>query len=161
MKLAAHQSDERMAAVPRARRVMALTFLCAFLLQSGPSAAVSRLYDAPAGVTLRDGQPCFFPPWRDPDAGREAQWIGISVTMLELLDRAMAVWSADLMGERPSTSERCIPYGVPTQGQRAVGRRCLGVYGQTLGDTEMAASHPFAESVRLNPDPPAQTSNLP
>lgn len=120
MMLAAHQSDERIAAVPRARRVMALTFLCAFLLQSGPSAAVSRLYDAPAGVTLRDGQPCFFAPWRDPEAGGEAQWIGISVMMLEPLNRAMAVWSADLKGERPSTSERCIPCGVPTQGQRAV-----------------------------------------
>src|SRR5688572_20505243 len=60
-------------------------------------------------------------------------WIGVR----------RSLWCLVLLRER---------FGGPTDSD-PVGRRCLGVYGQTLGDTEMAASHPLAESVRLNPFP--------
>jgi hypothetical protein len=71
--------------------------------------AVSRPFDRPAAVILRDGKPCLFAP--GVAASEEADWMGVAMTAMFPLGRAKAVWVADIVVQRPSAADRCVVYG--------------------------------------------------
>jgi hypothetical protein len=77
--------------------------------------AVSRPFDRPAAVILRDGKPCLFAP--GVAASEEPDWMGVEIAAMFPLGRAKAVWGADIVVERPSTSDRCVVYGASVQRQ--------------------------------------------
>jgi hypothetical protein len=78
--------------------------------------AVSRPYDAPAAVVLRDGKPCLFAPSPTASANTVG-WVYVGVAMIDSVGAAHGVWDLDITAERPATAGQCIPYGMSTQSQ--------------------------------------------
>lgn len=77
---------------------------------SRPALAVSKGYDAPAQVILKDGHPCFFA-----DMGTQTPAVpSQTITVVSNRDTTKYVWQInEKQGERPlpTSAERCVKYG--------------------------------------------------
>jgi hypothetical protein len=91
-------------------------FLFAAVAMVSSACAVSRPYDAPAAVVLRDGKPCLFAPSPAPSASTTG-WAYVGVAALDREGTARGVWDLDITVQRPTTADLCIPYGESTQPQ--------------------------------------------
>uniref|UniRef100_UPI003F79E289 hypothetical protein n=1 Tax=Chromobacterium amazonense TaxID=1382803 RepID=UPI003F79E289 len=117
-----HDQGRAEAMTASRHKITAATVLAVALSLSSPAFAVSKLYDAVAGVTLKNGQPCFYtlakisnPP---PDY---MKGMGMSFAVFNETTGAKGytwhTWFSSWAKPLPTSPASCVPYGIASQDQ--------------------------------------------